>query len=236
MPTINIYKRPGTKAHIEQTKVQRDWMDLTAARHAYKCFPVTLANSVGLSISFTEDIEFVWDGILDSTPDHVKIIRAPEHVCTTGRANATVSFNCDFTFRTDESMSMISIVPPNFFIDGAVPFTSVISTSFHDETFPIAWRITRPNHNIVIPAGTPVATLIPLSLKGLSEIEFNMYDKPYDPDEGKRNDEKIAVWAEKTKDGGFTNFYRDAVDYNGNKLGQHEVKGLHLKINDFTTK
>lgn len=236
MPRVDIYKRPGTKAYLEQTRVKRDWMELTDGRHAYKCFPVTLANSVGLSIAFTEDIEFVWDGVLSSSPDHVKIIRAPEHVCTTARGNATISFNCDFIFRTDEDMSVISIVPPNSFIDGAMPFTSVISTSFHNETFPIAWRITRPNHNIVIPAGTPIATFIPLSLKGLSEIEFNMYDRPYDPDEGKKNDEKIAAWTKKQKEEGFTNFYRDAVDYNGNKLGDHEVKGLHLKINDFTTK
>ena len=30
----------------------------------------------------------------------------------------------------------------------------------------------------------------------------------------------------------WTNFYRDAVDYLGNKLGKHEVKSLKLNENE----
>ena len=43
--------------------------------------------------------------------------------------------------------------------------------------------------------------------------------------------ERSIVWAEKSKEG-FTNFYRDAVEYDGTKLGEHEVKSIRLKIND----
>lgn len=233
MSKIVAYKRPGSKVKIEQTRVQRDWMDATGGRHAYKCFPVTLANSIGYSISFTEDIEFIWDGIDDPTQDHVKILKGPQSI-TPQRGNATVSFNTDIIFKTDNNMSMLSIVPPNYFIEGAVPFTTIMSTSFHNEPIAAAWRITKANEIIRIPAGTPVITLIPISLTELCEIELDLYDMPYDPNEQKKNEEKQSVWREVTKDGGFTNFYRNAVDYNGNKLGEHEVKGIHLKINDFT--
>jgi hypothetical protein len=61
MPAINAYKIVGHRVKIEQTLIQRDWMDATVERHAYKCFPVSLANTVGWSISFLDDIEFVWD-------------------------------------------------------------------------------------------------------------------------------------------------------------------------------
>jgi len=37
----------------------------------------------------------------------------------------------------------------------------------------------------------------------------------------------VAKLAEENK---WTNFYRDAVDYLGNKLGKHEVKSLKLKV------
>jgi len=235
MTNIKAYKRPGSKVNIEQTKVQRDWMDLTSDRHAYKCFPVSLANSVGYSISFTEDVEFIWDGISDSSDNHVKIIRGHE-LCSTGRANGTINFHCDIIFKTEENMSMLSIVPPNHFIDGAMPFTSIISTSFHNETFPIAWKITRPNTNIVIPAGTPLVTLIPISLKGLSEIELDLYDQVYDKEYEDERKNKIIEWEKISKSGRFTNFYRDAVDYKGNKVGQHELKSLTMKINDYTDK
>lgn len=235
MNKITVYKRPGHRVKIEQTKVQRDWMDETAGRHAYRCFPVSLANSVGWSISFLDDIEFVWDGITDTTSDHVKILKSGPQVCNTDRANATISFNSELTFRTDEDISILSIVPPNYFIDGAVPFTSIMSTSFYPHPYPIAWRITRPNVNILIPAGTPVATLIPISLGKLSSIELDIEDLPHNPNEGIINEEKLQVLRKMAEDGKpFSNFYRDAVDYKGNKVGNHEVKSLTLKVNDLT--
>ena len=127
---------------------------------------------------------------------------------------------------------MLSIVPPNYFIDGATPFTSLISTSLLGDTFPIAWKITRPNTKIFIPAGTPVITIIPISLTEFSKTELNIYDLIEKPDDAIERENKLKVWKEVVQKGGFTNFYRDAVDYKGNKLGEHELKTLNLKIND----
>lgn len=235
MNNIEVTKRKGHRVKIEQTPVQRDWMDLTDGRHAYKCFPVSLANSIGWSISFLDDIEFIWDGITDSSPNHVKIIRAGEHVANTDRGQATISFNSELRFKTDKNVSMLSIVPPNYWIDGAIPYTSIISTSFYPDPYPIAWKITKANENIIIPAGTPVATLIPISLTDFSKVELNIYDKPHNPNEGKENEEKLEAVRRIGKENGFTNFYRNAVNYNEVSIGEHEVKTLNLKINDFTT-
>jgi hypothetical protein len=231
MNNIEVTLRKGHRVKLEQTPVQRDWMDATDGRHAYKCFPVSMANSIGWSIAFLDDIEFIWDGITDSSPDHVKIIRSGPQVANTDRGQASISFNCELRFKTDENISMLSIVPPNYWIDGAIPYTSIISTSFYKHPYPIAWRITKPNTNIIIPAGTPVATLIPISLQDFSNTEINLRYKEHDPNEGFENNEKLEVL--KTIQG-FSNWYRDAVDHKGNSLGRHELKSLNLKINNFT--
>lgn len=235
MSKINAYKAPGYRVKIEQTKVQRDWMDATSDRHAYKCFPVSLANSIGFSISFLDDIEFIWDGISDSSPDHVTVLQG-KNFCTTSRANGTINFISNIVFRTDKNTSMLSIVPPNHFIDGAMPFTSVISTSFFEDMLPIAWKITRPNTKILIPAGTPVATLIPISIKGLSNFELDVHDLRHSLDHEIYQQKRADAWQKITSSGGFTNFYRDGVDYNGNKIGEHELKSLVLNVNDYTDK
>jgi hypothetical protein len=234
MVKINAYKRPGYRVKIEQTKVQRDWMDATLDRHAYKCFPVSLANSIGFSISFLDDIEFIWDGVSDSSPKHVTVLKGNDF-CTTSRANGTINFISNIKFKTDKNMSMLSIVPPNHFIDGATPFTSIISTSFFEDMLPISWKITRPNTKILIPAGTPVATVIPISLKQISDIELDIYDLKHGLDYELYQQKKADAWHKITSFGGFTNFYRDAVDYEGNKIGEHEVKSLVLNVNDYTT-
>jgi hypothetical protein len=228
---IKAYKDPSTRVKIEQTRVKREWMDNTAAAHAYKCFPVTLANTIGWSISFLDDIEVIWDGISEAEDSHVKIIKDPGNVCSTSRANGTISFYTGIFFKTDENTTMLQIVPPNYFIDGATPFTSLISTSFYGEAIPVAWKITRPNTVISIPAGTPVATFIPISLKKLNDTELIIEDMVYTEDFYKKRSERSIVWAEKSKDG-FTNFYRDAVEYDGTSLGEHEVKSIKLKIVD----
>ena len=233
---ITVYKNSQTRSKIEQTKVKRDWMDDTLDAHAYKCFPVSLANTVGWSISFLDDIEFIWDGISDTTPDHVTILSGPVGVPTTVRGNATISFYSGFYFDTPENVSMLQIVPPNFFVDGATPFTTVISTSVLKEAIPIAWRITRPNTIIKIPAGMPVATFIPISLKEYQNVELEIKDKVFEGMDLKEQQKRQKVWDEITKKGGFTNFYRDAVDYLGNSLGSHEIKSLKLKITDLTSK
>lgn len=233
---VSVYKIPNHPVIIEQTQIKRDWMEETYDRHAYKCFPVSFANSIGWSISFIEDIEFIWDGITDTTPDHVEIIKSPPNVCNLGRGNATISFNTGLYFNTDENTSIVSIVPPNYFIDGATPFTSMMSTSFYDEAFPVAWRITRANTKITIPAGVPVATLIPLSISKLSDVELDIYDKTFDPEILEEKKQYLEEWRKISEQGKFSNFYRDAVDHKGEKIGQHEKKALHLKITDHTRK
>jgi hypothetical protein len=229
---IKAFKTPGARIKIEQTPVKRQWMEDTPGKHAYHCFPVTMANSIGWTISMLDDIEFIWDGITDTTEEHVKILKDPFNVCNHYRGNATISFNTGLIFRTEPDISILSIVPPNFFIDGIEPYTSVISTSFFEDPYPAAWRITRPNVKIVVPAGTPICTLIPISLGKLSEMELDIYDweKPSNFDQYKK--ERNAKWAEISKNGNFTDFYRNAVDHNGNSIGTHERKNISMPVNN----
>jgi hypothetical protein len=232
---VEVYKHMDFPVKIEQTPIQRNWMDNTDDKHAYKCFPVSLVNTIGWSVSFLEDIEFIWDGISNTEDHHVKVLKAPEGVCNTQRGNATISFYTGLHFKTEEDMSILSIVPPNYFIDGAMPFTSIISTSFFEDAYPVAWRVTRPNEKITIPAGTPVATLIPISIAGLAEVELDIHDKIFDPEHQVKKDKRLVVWQKLQREGKFTNFYRNAIDYDGSVMGKHEKKSLHLKINDFST-
>lgn len=227
----------GAAANLHQTKVVRDWMDETTKKHAYRCFPVSTANSIGWSLSYDHDISFVWDGISDSSPDHVTVLQG-HNVCFTGRGNATISFDTGIIFKTDHNVTLVSIAPPNYFIDGAQAFTSVISTSFFNEVFPCAWMITKPDTVITIPAGTPVATILPISMQGLSEVDMSLYSEAaylkenpsYYSDRAGRAKEFTAI----VQQGEWPGFYRDAVDHKGASLGSHEVPFLKLNINDHT--
>jgi len=231
---VFVDKQIGHPVKIEQTRIQRDWMDATDNKHAYKCFPVSQANTIGWSISFLHDIEFIWDGISDTSDSHVTILKDEGNIAYTTRANATVSFQSGLYFKTEQDMSILSISPPNYFIDGASAFTSIISTSFFPDSYPIAWRITKPNTPILIPAGTPVATLIPISVGRLCDVELNIQNKVFIQEPENEVLEKAEVWKNIYKEGKFTNFYRDAIKYDGTAIGAHEKKSIKMIVNDFT--
>jgi hypothetical protein len=221
-------------ADIYQMPVKRWWMDDTYDKHAYQCFPLALTNRLGWSVSFPEDISFIWDGISDSSADHIKVLAGDKYV-SLQRANATVSFNIGIKFTTENNVTLLTMPPSNYFVDGATCFTTLISTSFFDGPLPIAYRVTQPNKVITIKANTPICTILPISLSELqnSEIVFEVNkEKKYSGLE--INDSKSADEIRNSilSSGKWTNFYKNGLNWFGQKVGEHEVKAINLKVID----
>jgi len=219
-------------ADISQMPAKRWWMDDTYDKHAYQCFPLALTNRLGWSVSFPEDISFIWDGVSDSSPDHIKVLSGDKYV-SLQRANATVSFNIGIKFITENNVTLLTMPPSNYFIDGATCFTTLISTSFFDGPLPIVYRITQPNKVITIKANTPICTILPISLSDLqnSEIEFreskNNKDIVLEINDSKSADE---IRNSILSSGKWTNFYKNGLNWVGEKVGSHEVKSIRLKV------
>jgi hypothetical protein len=228
---FEVYKVGWETAKISPLTIKRQWMDDTFDKHAYHCFPISLSNGLGWGISFPKDISFIWDGISDSTDTHVKVLSGSEYV-STSRANATISFNTNLVIKTPENLSMMAMPTPNWPIDGVWPFTTIISTSFFRGIFPVAWRITRANEVITIPANTPVASIMPISLSQLNNSEAIMKKYSELPSDFFPKEDYGQIVSDINKQGRWTDFYRNATDHLGNKLGDHEVKALRLKVTD----
>jgi hypothetical protein len=228
MHKIKAFKQDGF-ANLSPLSIKREWMDETWNAHAYHCFPVGLTNQLGWGISFPEDITFIWDGINDSTPDHVKVLAGEKYV-STGRANATISFNTGISFETNDNVSLLSMPVPNYPRDGITPFSTIMSTSFYNEDLPCAWMITRPNIEITISANTPIIAILPINLEELQGSEIQIL--PINQKKAQQTNmiEYSNEIYEINRTGKWTDFYRNAVDHKGNKLGQHQVKSIKLGL------
>lgn len=235
MFNITAEKMPGCIFKIEPMSIKRDWMDDTSENHAYRCFPVTQANVVGWSLSCTEDISFFWDGVNDQTDQHVKI--SSPNGAYSGRGQSSISLNTGLVFRTDKDVSMLMINPVNYFNQDFETMSNLISTSFYDNPLPLALKAKKANEQTIIKAGTPVATIIPISLTALNNtsIELITYSDPNN-DRHKANNSYGKAAQEVNASGKWTDWYRDAVDENNVSLGSHEVKTLRLHINDNTVR
>lgn len=235
MLNISVEKMDGSLFNLEPMSIKRDWMDETSEKHAYRCFPVTQANVIGWSLICNEDIEFIWDGINDQTGEHITILNPKD--AYSGRGQSSISLNTGLVFKTDSDVSIFTINPVNTFSEDFETMSNLISTSFYSNPLPLAIKAKKPNQNIIIKAGTTIATIIPISLTKLNNttIEIKKYE---DVGRIKENaNRRYGEAAQKINQSGqWTDWYRDAINENGESIGSHETKVLRLSVNDSTKK
>lgn len=233
MFNISVEKMQGGIFNIDPMSIKRDWMDITSEKHAYRCFPVTQANVIGWNLSCTEDIVFTWDGINDQTDQHIKIV-SPEGSYA-GRGQSTISLNTSLVFRTEQDVSILTINPVNYFNEDFETMSNLISTSFYDNPLPLAIKAKKANERVVIKAGTPIATIIPISLTNLNNSIIKIVK--YRDDNGLRQRANIEYGNAAqviNSSGKWTDWYRDAVNEREESIGRHEVKALKLYVEDRT--
>lgn len=229
---ILVEQTQDSKFNITPMSIKRDWMDITSEGHAYRCFPVTQANVIGWSLSCEEDIEFIWDGTNDQTPDHIEVVSGPPGSYG-GRGQSSISFHTGLIFRTEESVSLLIINPVNYFSNDFETMSSLMTTSFYYNPLPLAIKAKKANEKVVIKAGTPLATIFPISLSNLNNSVIKIVD--HKDQDGKRmqaNNSYGAAAQVINSSGQWTDWYRDAVNENGEVLGKHEVKVLKLIVED----
>lgn len=235
MFNISAEKMNGAPFDIIPMSIKRDWMDETSEGHAYRCFPVTQSNVIGWNLFCKQDIEFLWDGVNDQTSEHIEIISAPEGSYG-GRGQSSISFNTGLIFRTDLDVSLFTINPVNYFSNDFETMSNLISTSFYDNPLPLAIKAKSSNKNIIIKSGTPLATIIPISISNLNNTSIEMVD--YEDSDRKRLEAKMSYGEAAqvlNSSGKWTDWYRDAVDQDGNSVGSHEAKVLKLSVIDNTS-
>jgi hypothetical protein len=111
--------------------------------------------------------------------------------------------------------------------------TTLISTSVLANELPIAWMITEPNIEITIPANTPIAAIVPMSLSEIQSYELEVRGGRPDYETPEYNEslrERGEVGQRMNSAGEWTHFYRDAVDHNGCPMGSHEAKKIVMKV------
>jgi hypothetical protein len=232
MLNITVEKFPESFVTLSPMSIKRDWLDETPDKHAYKCFPVTSANMVGWNISCDKDIRFIWDGINDTSQDHVTILEGGEFTYT-GRGQSSLSIHTGIVIRSDQNTSIMTINPVNYFNDEFETIATVISTSWLDTGFPLAIRSKIANKEILIKAGQPIATIIPISLSAMDKTEIQIFDYS-DPERIRENKNKsYGIASQKNIAAGkWTNWYRNATNEHGEKIGSHEVTTLRLSVKD----
>lgn len=234
MSIFKAYQSHEDALNLTPMPMQRYWAEETFERHAYHCFPVTTANTIGWYLSSKFRIVFEWDGTYpDPKGEHLNIIDGQDY-CHTRRGNLTLSIHTGLKFESDQNISLWTINPVNYFNKDWEVMSSLISTSFYNHELPLAIRVTSPNKKIIIEPGQPIATIVPISLSVLKNESIDIYDWNITEEYTKSNQEYGDAAAEKNMKGIWTDWYRDAVNHKGEKIGEHEAKALKLQVNNYS--
>lgn len=181
---------PQEDMPITPAPVEREWMDATHVRFAYRCLPILIANQAGWFIHNPIDFSAVWDGgnslkslqiqfgsKLNGTtgqqttsspePEKIRMFNRPELKMHDSRISShfghgILTFAIPYLFRTPQAVNLWVKGPTNYVKDGICPLEGIVETDWLSMTFTMNWKFTRPNHPVSFSCGEPICMVVPV--------------------------------------------------------------------------
>lgn len=229
LPYITLWKNDLSTDYpkVKQGSIHRDYLKNTYDSHAYHCQPMTTAHISGWEFLLPQDVTIIWDGVSDSSKDHIKILDGEfyqgKRIVRTDTGNGMLTFDLNVTIETDKKHYSILKGSPNYFIEDATPIEVVIRTDYFNffENF-FCWKINKSNKPITFKKNMPIAFLInyPIDLLESTNIEFKDFNLDKDKVFQKENYAQIkSDFFKNAKDWEWSHFYRKGKISSDTELG-----------------
>ncbi len=154
---------------------QRDWMNATPNRHAYRCLPLTIANQTGWWIKNPVGFTAVWNGSyapgsIEFEFDNTEIYW--KNCINSQFGEGIITWNTPFLFRTKPEGSRLLICgPTNYFRKNAQPLTALIESDWMTMSFTMNYKIMTPDDPVRFEVGEPLFQVIPLIRNICADLE-----------------------------------------------------------------
>jgi hypothetical protein len=171
MPKLVAYVLDGHAFHIRPAPLERDWMDQTHQRFAYRCLPLNIANAHGWELLTPSGFTARWNGL--PAKDAVEVIpdRAGETALGVGHfGHGILTFHVSCIFRTEPGADLFVTGPLNRPKDGISALTGIVETDWSNYSFTMNWLFTRPYAEVHFDAGEPFAHVFPVQRGALEQI------------------------------------------------------------------
>jgi len=100
---LTCYRIAENAPRLVAARADRKWMDDTGRRFAYRCTPLTIANSTGWELLCPADLTVTWNG--NPGPGHMRIETDDDSIdrsfAESHFGNGILSFHPGYLFRTD---------------------------------------------------------------------------------------------------------------------------------------
>jgi hypothetical protein len=189
-----IYPTGPKDMALVTAQVDREWMDQTDRRFAYRCLPLAVANQAGWLVPCPAGFSVWWDG--GNAPSNVHVTFDPppgspaadpflpivisaaaltpapnefkDSRISSHFGSGTLTFSLPYLFRTPKGINLWVKGPTNYIKDGIQPLEGIVETDWLPATFTMNWRLTRTHHLVHFDRGEPICMIVPVK-RGVAE-------------------------------------------------------------------
>lgn len=157
----------GVPIYIRQGVRERQWMEETTDKYAYRCLPLTIANQNGYEIATTKPIKIIWNGGNDIQDIYIE--SAMDHkIVSSHFGYGVVTFHPNLLIRTPKNVNLHVSGIPNAPKRGITSLSGIIETDWNPASFTMNWKMTEPYKEVIFDAFEPFCFVTPVE-RGYSE-------------------------------------------------------------------
>lgn len=180
------YPLRDNPVEIAPGRVERDWMDEFPNHHAYRCLPLTIANSTGWELLVPSAFRATWNGgplLSDVEIESPAFGRPFEHrsFVNSHFSHGVLTFSTGYLFRTEPGWDLWVGGAPNWIKHGIQPLTGIVESNWLTQSFTMNWRFTAPG-TVEFKAGEPFALVMPVPHAAIDDVEPVIKDLKSDPE------------------------------------------------------
>lgn len=165
------YVIDGHELNIRPAPLERDWMDKTPQRFAYRCLPLNIANAHGWEVLCPTAFKAVWAGEPDTDSLKVTSLEAGNPPALSHFGSGILTFHVPCVFRTDPGFDLLVFGPLNRPKDAISALSGVIETDWAPYTFTMNWIFTQPEIEVTFEKGEPFCHLFPVRRGEIETVE-----------------------------------------------------------------
>jgi hypothetical protein len=231
-PLITAFEvSDATGWEITPAPYQRQCMDDTPGRGAYRCLPLTMANQAGWFVHSPYAFEAVWTGEVADSAISFTFDDAPERSAQSVLSHfgtGIVTFRLPFMFRTPPGIGLLVRGAPNWPVVNFSPLEGLVETDWNPASFTMNWKILEPGKVARFQKEWPVCFLQPFDLSLPERLVAERKKLKCDSDEA----EDYLAWREsraafmnspEKAGGGWQRDYFQGLDSKGIPVASHKT-------------
>lgn len=147
LPELECFMVQERAPPLRPARSERDWMDKTSERFAYRCTPLSIANASGWELLCPFEFSAAWNG--GERPEDVVVQPAnpadPMPRLAGGHfGHGVLTFHTGYLFRTSPGWALTARGCPNTYKPGITALEGLVETDWLPFQFTMNWRFTHP--------------------------------------------------------------------------------------------